>query len=155
MSGSSLVQIIVMPALVIFFCICLWISNRLGWIVNPFTAYLLPPRPGEAELERPVMWDVYTRYRGVKDVDEVTWPQIKVRSSAPALLERQLSDGVLALRRDRGLRAGADARRGHHRHALAIARGSQGGGGGSVGGGGGAAPHWARAAGMDRVILIL
>ncbi|KAF7986314.1 hypothetical protein HWV62_35278 [Athelia sp. TMB] len=77
MSGSSLVQIIVMPALVIFFCVCLWISNRLGWIVNPFTAYLLPPRPGEVELERPMMWDVYTRYRGVKGADEVTWPQIK------------------------------------------------------------------------------
>ncbi|KZP24956.1 hypothetical protein FIBSPDRAFT_399903 [Athelia psychrophila] len=46
---ASLAQIFVMPALIIFFFLCLWISKRSGWIVNLFHAYPLPRNLGDIE----------------------------------------------------------------------------------------------------------
>lgn len=68
-----------MPALIIFFCVCLWISKRMGWIVNPFDrAYMLPHlHANEHEPDRPMMWDIYTR-GGVQEVGQGSWAQMKV-----------------------------------------------------------------------------
>ncbi|KZP24982.1 hypothetical protein FIBSPDRAFT_929544 [Athelia psychrophila] len=82
MSGSSLVQIIVMPALIVFFFICLWISKRLGWIVNPFHAYMIPRTIGDhVEPDRPMLWDVYTT-QGVKGDGGINWAQMKPFAAA-------------------------------------------------------------------------
>lgn len=110
-----------MPALIVFFFICLWISKRLGWIVNPFHAYMIPRTIGDhVEPDRPMLWDVYTT-QGVKGDGGINWAQMKVSSSSFVVLCRGthlLNCQNTAFCRCCRLRAGRNVGRGDNRYAL-------------------------------------